>query len=53
VYAELLFEKQQQLGEFQRIEDTVVEQICIARRHIISEGGLKEAWVIQVTVAAP
>jgi len=53
VYAELLFERQQQLGEFQRIEDTVVEQICIARRHIISKGGLKEAWETQVTVAEP
>jgi hypothetical protein len=40
VYAELPFEKQQQLGEFQRIEDTVNEQICIA---IISKGGFKEA----------
>ena len=48
-----MFQKQQQLGEFQRIEDTVVEQICIARRHIISKGGLKEAWETQVTVAAP
>jgi hypothetical protein len=49
VYAELPFEKQQQLGEFQRIEDTVDEQICIA---IISKGGLKEAWETQVTMAA-
>jgi hypothetical protein len=51
LHHELSNPRPQQLGEFQRIEDTVVEQICIARSHIM--GGLKEAWETQVTVAAP